>query len=70
MQIKEEIKATYGVQLPYDVWIRGIVGVVDVIDCVKRHPSKWKFLEHGLGLGESATTPVWGMQRLCRSIQA
>ena len=30
-------------RLPDEVEIGGIVGVVDVVRCVKQHPSKWKF---------------------------
>lgn len=43
LDFKEEIKRTYGVLLPDDVEIGGIIGVVDVIDCVKQHSSRWKF---------------------------
>ena len=43
LAFKDEIKKTYGVVLPESVEIGGIVGVVEVVDCVKNHPSKWKF---------------------------
>lgn len=43
LAFKEEIKETYGIVLPEAVEIGGIVGVVAVVDCVKQHPSKWKF---------------------------
>lgn len=43
LQVKDEIKRVYGVELPGEVDIGGIIGVVDVVDCVKRHRSKWKF---------------------------
>ncbi len=39
----DEIKKMYGVRLPDELESGGIVGVVDVLDCVKQHPSKWKF---------------------------
>ena len=37
------IRKRYGIVLPEELDIGGIVGVVDVVDCVKTHPSKWKF---------------------------
>ncbi len=43
LDFKDEIKRVYGVVLPYDVEIGGIVGIVDVVDCVKQHSSKRKF---------------------------
>jgi|SRR5947209_791108 len=43
LSFKDEIKQTYGVVLPDAAEIGGIVGLVDVVDCVKQHPSKWKF---------------------------
>jgi hypothetical protein len=39
----DEIERTDGVTLPREFEAGGIVGVVDVVDCVKRHPSKSKF---------------------------
>ena len=41
--VKDEIKTRYGVSLPSTLEIGGIIGVVNVVDCVKKHPSKWKF---------------------------
>ena len=43
LDFKEHIRSEYGVLLPNEVDIGGIVGVVDVVECVKQHPSKWKF---------------------------
>jgi ASCH domain len=37
------IERMYGVRLPDEVETGGIIGLVDVVDCVKRHSSKWKF---------------------------
>jgi hypothetical protein len=37
------IEKKYRVRLPRDFDLGGIVGIVDVVDCLKRHPSKWKF---------------------------
>jgi predicted DNA-binding WGR domain protein len=39
----DAIAKRYGVRVPDTVDIGGIVGVVDVVDCVLRHKSKWKF---------------------------
>ena len=36
------IEKKYRVRLPRDFDFGGIVGVVDVVDCVKTHASKWK----------------------------
>jgi hypothetical protein len=36
------IKKKYRVRLPNDFDFGGIVGMVDVVDCVNTHPSKWK----------------------------
>ena len=38
------IRSKYGVAVPETVDIGGIVGLVEVVDCVRRHPSKWHFL--------------------------
>ena len=37
----EEIARDHGVRVPDEVDIGGIVGVVDVVDCVAKHPSPW-----------------------------
>jgi hypothetical protein len=36
------IKKKYRVRLANDFDLGGIVGMVDVVDCVNTHPSKWK----------------------------
>ena len=36
------IKKKYRVRLPNDFDFGAIVGLVDVVDCMKTHPSKWK----------------------------
>ena len=38
-----EIRKKHRVRVPADLQYGGIVGLVDVIDCVKTHSSKWKF---------------------------
>ena len=43
------IKKKYRVRLPNDFDFGGIVGMVDVVDCVNTHPSKWK--ERGTWVG-------------------
>jgi hypothetical protein len=37
----EALEATYGVRLPRDFEIGGVVGIVDVIDCKRRPDSVW-----------------------------
>jgi hypothetical protein len=39
------VKNEYAVDVPANLKFGGVVGIVDVVDCVKTHPSKWKF--HG-----------------------
>ena len=36
------IERKYGVDLPERHEIGGVIGVVEVVDCVRTHPSKWK----------------------------
>jgi hypothetical protein len=43
LDFKAEIKRAYGIELPNEVRVGGIIGVVDVVGCVKKHSSKWKF---------------------------
>ena len=40
----EEFAEDFGIQLPaYDALPRGgIVGTVEIVDCVREHPSRWK----------------------------
>jgi hypothetical protein len=38
-----DIEKLYGLRLPDALEMGGIVGIVEVIDCVKQHASKWKF---------------------------
>lgn len=42
---EEEFSRDYAVVLPArdKFGFGGIIGVVEVVDCVKQHPSKWKF---------------------------
>ena len=37
----EDLKAKYRITLPREVDVGGIIGVVDLVDCVERHKSKW-----------------------------
>jgi hypothetical protein len=43
----ERISRRHGVVVPSELDIGGIVGVVDVADCVTRHRSKWFAGEYG-----------------------
>jgi len=42
----EDISQLHGLRVPDELDFGGIVGVVDVVDCVTRHPSPWH--ERGL----------------------
>ncbi len=42
-EYSDRIRREYGVTLPQEFELGGIVGVVEVVECVKRHSSKWKF---------------------------
>lgn len=42
-EYSDRIRLEYGVTLPQEFELGGIVGVVEVVECVKRHSSKWKF---------------------------
>ena len=33
--------ARYGIQIPYEYEYGGIVGVTEVVSCVRQHPSRW-----------------------------
>jgi len=37
------IEKKYRVRLSRKFEFGGVVGIVDIVDCVKTHPSKWKF---------------------------
>jgi len=37
----ESIRRTHGISVPLELDAGGIVGVIDVIDCVESHRSKW-----------------------------
>ncbi|TQF28859.1 ASCH domain-containing protein [Bradyrhizobium sp. UNPA324] len=42
----EEIERRFGVRLSSDQQLGGIIGMVDIIDCVRPHPSRWYAPEH------------------------
>ena len=37
----DEIERRFGVRLPSTLPLGGVVGITDIVDCVKQHPSKW-----------------------------
>lgn len=39
--LRSEVKATHGSRIPEDVEFGGIVGVVDIVDCLERSGSSW-----------------------------
>jgi ASCH domain len=36
------VKGEHGIDVPEDLEFGGVVGIIDVVDCVKTHPSEWK----------------------------
>lgn len=40
-EVLDAIHARFGIVVPDALDIGGIVGAVDIVDCVKTHPSKW-----------------------------
>ncbi|MHB1308734.1 MAG: ASCH domain-containing protein [Limisphaerales bacterium] len=38
----DEAQSMAGIRLPDDFVVGGIVGIVEIVDCVRRHSSKWK----------------------------
>jgi hypothetical protein len=38
-----EMEQKYRVKIPRELPFGGIIGIVDVVDCAKQHPSIWKF---------------------------
>jgi hypothetical protein len=42
----EEIERRFGVRLSCELPLGGIVGVTEIVDCVRPHPSKWYAPEH------------------------
>jgi hypothetical protein len=37
----DEIEQRYGERVPSDLPLGGIVGMTEIVDCVREHPSKW-----------------------------
>jgi hypothetical protein len=38
----EKIQASYGIRIPREYDIGGVVGMAEIVDCVRTHPSVWK----------------------------
>ena len=57
------IKRRFGVQVPMELDTGGIVGIVEVVDCVEKHRSKW--FEKG-GFGYVLTKPLRLTYRPCK----
>jgi ASCH domain len=54
----DEIKRRFGVRLEGDVPRGGIVGMTEIVDCVRPHPSKWYAAGcHGFLLANSRPLP-------------
>jgi hypothetical protein len=37
----DEIERRFGVRLPSQLPLGGVIGVTEIVDCVRTHPSKW-----------------------------
>lgn len=48
-----EIEQQFGITLPDSFDVGGIVGTVDIVDCVTVHPSRWFFGQFGLLLRDA-----------------
>jgi hypothetical protein len=46
----EELRHEYGVDMPKRMRHGGVVGIVDIVDCVDHHHSKWFVGKHGFVL--------------------
>ena len=42
----EEIELRFGVRMPSELPLGGIVGITEIVDCVRPHPSKWYAVGH------------------------
>lgn len=42
----EEIERRFGVLLTGELQLGGVIGIVDIIDCVRAHPSRWYAPDH------------------------
>jgi hypothetical protein len=51
------IEGNYGVTLPKDLPRGGIIGSVEIVDCVKQSKSKWFFGEYGFVLRNPIALP-------------
>lgn len=56
-QTVRKIERKYGIILPLELDIGGIVGMVDVIDCVDKHRSKWFWGDWGWVLATPRRLP-------------
>ena len=43
----EELRYHYDVEMPKLMPRGGVIGIVDIVDCVDKHPSKWFIGKHG-----------------------
>ena len=56
------IEMNFGVKIPSDLPLGGIVGTADLIDCVRSHPSPWFFGPFGFVLGNPKEIPFIPMR--------
>jgi hypothetical protein len=45
-----ELRRRFGVSMPQPMPTGGVIGIVDIVDCVEDHPSKWFVGEFGFVL--------------------
>jgi ASCH domain-containing protein len=51
----DEIERRFGVRLPPVLPLGGVVGITEIVDCVKPHPSKWYANSHWAFVLEHST---------------
>ncbi len=57
--VKEEIEEDFGIRIPEEYDIGGVIGVVDLVDCVTDHPSPWFAADcYGWVLDNSRRLPI------------
>jgi hypothetical protein len=69
----EDIERRFGVSLPAELPLGGIVGITEIVDCVRPHPSKWYNAGHyGFALANSRPLPFvrWKGQQGLRNAPA
>jgi ASCH domain-containing protein len=53
----DEIERRFAARVPLDLPLGAIVGVATIVDCVRKHPSKWFQGPHGFALTDARPLP-------------